>query len=201
LDMVTLLRNWLKLTIHLQELFVMDVVAELVREIKKCKIKELEKVSTLIRELQVFRDTSDDSIDPELIFFGLATGLEKISDYRIFELRNDIRLNELSTKIKKVQEREGLDDDEYFVRRDPDSPEDYQALIVEFEHRIDEIRIDILSEFDEDELAELFLNNRMQYIKRYYNGWRVLDKDDPDKLKDIDKNEKEELDELGLEGV
>ena len=179
----------------------MDVVAELVREIKKCKIKELEKVSTLITELQVFRDTSDDSINPDLIFFGLATGLEKISDYRIFELRNDVRLNELSTKIKKIQGREGLDDDEYFVRRDPDSPEDYQALIIEFEHRIDEIRIDILSEFDEDELAELFLNNRMQYIKRYYNGWRVLDKDDPDKLKDIDKNEKEELDELGLEGV
>jgi hypothetical protein len=201
LNMVTLHRNWLKLTIHLRELFVMDVVAELVREIKKCKIKELEKVSTLIRELQVFRDTSDDSIDPELIFFGLATGLEKISDYRIFELRNDVRLNELSIKIKKVQEREGLDDDEYFVRRDPDSPEDYQALIVDFEHRIDEIRIDILSEFDEDELAELFLNNRMQYIKRYYNGWRVLDKDDPDKLKDIDKKEKEELDVLGLEGV
>jgi len=179
----------------------MDVVAELVREIKKCKITELEKVSTLIRELQVFRDTSDDSIDPDLIFFGLSTGLENISDYRIFELRNDIRLNELSTKIKKVQEREGLDDDEYFVRRDPDSPEDYQALIVEFEHRIDEIMIDILSEFDEDELAELFLNNRMQYIKRYYNGWRVLEKDDPIKLKDIDQNEKEELEELGFEGV
>jgi hypothetical protein len=50
-------------------------------------------------------------------------------------------------------------------------------------------------------LPELFLNNRMLYIKRYYNGWRFLDKDDPDKLKDIDKNEKEELDELGLEGV
>ena len=179
----------------------MDLVAEVVREIKKCKINELEKVSNLIRELQVFRDTSDDSINPDLIFFGLATGLEKISDYRIFELRNDVRLNELSTKIKKIQGREGLDDDEYFVRGDPDSPEDYQALIIEFEHRIDEIRIDILSEFDEDELAELFLNNRMQYIKRYYNGWRVLDKDDPDKLKDIDKNEKEELDELGLEGV
>ena len=40
----------------------MDVVAELVREIKKCKVKELEKVSNLIRELQVFRDTSDDSM-------------------------------------------------------------------------------------------------------------------------------------------
>jgi hypothetical protein len=41
----------------------------------------------------------------------------------------------------------------------------------------------------------------MQYIKRYYNGWRVLDKDDPDKLKDIDQSEKEELEELGLEGI
>jgi hypothetical protein len=179
----------------------MDVVAELVREIKKCKVKELEKVSNLIRELQVFRDTSDDSIDLDLIFFGLATGLEKISDYRIFELRNDVPLNELNTKIKKIQGREGLAEDEYFVRGDPDSPEDYQALIIEFEHRIDEIRVDILSEFDEDELAELFLNNRMKYIKRYYNGWRVLDKDDPNKFKDIDQKEKEELDELGLEEV
>jgi hypothetical protein len=179
----------------------MDLVTELVREIKKCKVKELEKVSNLIRELQVFRDTSDDSINPDLIFFGLATGLEKVSDFRIFELRNDVPLNELNIKIKKIQGREGLDEDEYFVRGDPDSPEDYQALIIEFEHRIDEIRIDILSEFDEDELTELFLNNRMKYINRYYNGLRVLDKGDPDKLKDINQSEKEELDELGLEGV
>jgi hypothetical protein len=41
----------------------------------------------------------------------------------------------------------------------------------------------------------------MKYIKRYYNGWRVLDKHDPDKLKNIDQSDKEELDELGLEGV
>ena len=120
----------------------MDVVTELVREIKKCKITELEKVSNLIRELQVFRDTSDQSIDPDLIFFGLATGLEMISDYRIFELHSDVRLNELNIKIKEIQEQEGLKDDEFFVRDDPDSTEDYQALNIEFEHRIDEIRID-----------------------------------------------------------
>ena len=179
----------------------MDAVVELVREIKKCKVTELEKVSSLFRELQVFRDTSDDSIDPDLIFFGLANGLEKISDYRIFELHNDVRLNELNTKIKEIQEREGLDDDEFFVRGDPDTPEDYQALNIEFEHRIDEIRIDILSEFGEDELAELFLNNRMEYVKRYYNGWRVLEKDNPDILKEIDEDERLEMGELGLEGL
>ena len=179
----------------------MDVITELVREIKKCKVTELEKVSSLFRELQVFRDTSDDSIDSDLIFFGLANGLEKISDYRIFELHNDVRLNELNTKIKEIQEREGLEDDEFFVRGDPDTPEDYQALNIEFEHRIDEIRIDILSEFGEDELAELFLNNRMEYVKRYYNGWRVLEKDNPDILKEIDEDERLEMGELGLEGL
>ena len=179
----------------------MDVVTEFVREIKKCKITKLEKVSNLIRELQVFRDTSDDSIYPDLIFFGLATGREKISDYRIFELHNDVRLNELNIKIKEIQEQEGLEDDEFFVRGDPDSPEDYQALNIEFEHRIDEIRIDVLSEFGEDELAELFLNNWMLYIKRYYDGWRVLEKDYPDILKEIDEGERLDLGELGLEGV
>ena len=56
-------------------------------------------------------------------------------------------------------------------------------------------------EFGEDELAELFLNNWIQYIKRYYDGWRVLEKDDPDILKEIDEDERLEMGELGLEGV
>ena len=66
---------------------------------------------------------------------------------------------------------------------------------------IDKIRIDILSKFGEDELAELFLNKRMQYIKRYYDGQRVLEKDNPDILKEIDEDERLEMGELGLEGV
>ena len=179
----------------------MDVVAELVREIKKCKIKALEKVSILIWKLQVYGDVFNDSIDPDLIFFGIAIGLEKISDYRVYELRDDDCLNELKAKIKNIYKREGMDENDPFAKGDPNTPEDYQSLNIEFEFRIDQIRVGIMQEFGEDELAELFLNNRLQYIKRYYNGWRVLDKDDPDKLKDIDKNEKEELDELGLEGV
>ena len=55
----------------------MDIVAELLREIKKCKIKELEKISNLIRELQVFRDTSEDSINPDLIFLDLQPDLKR----------------------------------------------------------------------------------------------------------------------------
>ena len=171
----------------------MDEIDRLVREIKKSKIKEPERVSYLLGKLQVYRDTSNDSIDPDLILFGLAGGLEKISDYRIYELHNDDRLNELNSKIKKEHEREGLDDDVHFVRGDPDSPEDYQALNIEFNHRIEEIRIDVMKEFGEEKLVELFVNNRKEYIRQYYNGWRVLEKDNPDKLEDIDESERLEV--------
>ena len=171
----------------------MNKFHQVIREIKTCTIKESEKVTNLLGKLQVYRDSSTEPINPDLILFGLATALEKISDYRIYELHNDDRLNELNSKIKKVHEREGLDDDVHFVRGDPDSPEDYQALNIEFNHRIEEIRIDVMKEFGEEKLVELFLNNRKEYIRQYYNSWRVLEKDNPDKLEDIDESERLEV--------
>jgi hypothetical protein len=176
----------------------MDKLHQVIREIKTGNIKKPQKVSNLLEKLQVYRDSSSELINPDLILFGLATALEKISDYRVYELHNDARLNELNSKIKKIQEREGLGDDDHLVRGDPDSPEDYQALNIEFEYRIDEIRVDVMKEFGEKELAELFENNRMKYIKQYYNGWRTLEKDNPEKLEEIDESERlEELEELG----
>ena len=177
----------------------MNTLIKLIREIRKCKPRKPDKVSELIGKLQVYRDTPPEPVDPDLFLFGIAVGLEKISDYRIYDLHNDDRLNELNEKIKKIYEREGMEDDEFFVRGDPDTPEDYQALNIEFQFRIDEIRVGIMKEFGEVELGELFENNREDYIQRYYNGWRVLEKDDPDKLQEIDDSEKLEMDEWGWE--
>jgi len=179
----------------------MQEITKVVREINKTNKGNPQKISLMIGRLQSLRDTSPESINPDLFLFGIAVGLEKISDYRIYDLHNDDRLNELNEKIKKIYEREGMEDDEFFVRGDPDTPEDYQALNIEFQFRIDEIRVGIMKEFGEVELGELFENNRDKYIQRFYNGWRVLEKDDPDKLQEIDDSEKLEMDELGLEGV
>jgi hypothetical protein len=110
---------------------------KVVREIKRVNKGNPQKISLMIGRLQSLRDTSPESINPDLFLFGIATGLEKICDYRVYDLHNDDRLNELNTKIKEIQGREGLDDDEYFVRRDPDTPEDYQALIERFADKWD----------------------------------------------------------------
>jgi len=172
----------------------MDEIVKIIREIKKCKIQEPEKVSNLIGKLQVDRDSSPDSPEPDLILFGLATGLEKIADYRIFEIQDDDRLKELNIKIKKIQEREELNDLEGIVPGDSDSSKDYQALNIEFDHRLDEILRDIMIEYSEKELGDLFWDDRKEYIKKYYNGWKVLEKDNPDMLKEIDEMEEEDLD-------
>ncbi len=177
----------------------MNTLIKLIREIRKCKPRKPGKVSRLIGKLQVYRDTSPEPIDPDLIFFGLATGLEKFSDCKTYDDHYDDRLNELSEKIDDVLEREGLGVDGFFKPGDPDSPEDYQSLNIEFDHRLDEILRDIIYEFGEKELGDLFWNDRKEYFRRYYNGWRILEKDDPVVMKEIDESEKLEMGELGLE--
>lgn len=138
----------------------MDETQRLIREIKKCNLDQPATVSNFVKKLQKYREGCSDQNDLDLIFYGVARGLEVISDHRIFELHLDDKLNELSEKIEKIEEREELEDCEHFEPGDPDTPEDYQALNIEFDCRIDEIKADIMSEFGEEELSGLFKGNR-----------------------------------------
>ena len=53
-----------------------------------------------------------------------------------------------------------------------------------------------MQEFEEDEMADLFINKNNEYIRRFHSGWRILEKDNPEALKEIDEYEKEELSEF-----
>ena len=175
------------------EVLEMDEIQRLTRKIKKCTLYHYSRVSHLIGKLQNQREICTEKIELDLIFYGVARGLEIVSDYRILKLQNDDRLNELSNKIEKIKEREGLQDDEYFEPGNPDTPEDFQAFNIEFDHRVDEIKADIMREFGENEISGLFMNNRKEYIHRYYSGWRILERDNPGILKEIDEEELEDL--------
>jgi hypothetical protein len=171
----------------------MDNIHKLIREITEYRLDTLDKLCVLFGKLQAYREINQETIEPDLIFYGLAVGLEKITDYRIFELQDDDRLNELSNRIEEIKKREGLDTLEIFEPGDPDSPEDYQALNIEFTHRINEIAVEIMKEFDEKEMADLFTANFKEYIRRYHKGWRILEKDNQEMLQEIDESEQEEL--------
>ena len=174
----------------------MDIIAQLVRKIKKCRVDQPDKLLVLIGKLQTHKDINQGEVESDLIFYGLALGLEKIADHRIFNLHSDETLNVLSDQIKEIEIREGLDEGEFYPRGDPDSPEDYQALNIEFQYRIDEIRAEVMQEFEDDEMADLFIDKNKEYIHRFHSGWRILEKDNPEELKEIDEHEKEELDEF-----
>ncbi len=163
----------------------------LIREIQKTPVKKHDKLINLVGRLQGKAELSSEN--PDLIFYGIAFGLEKVADYRIYEIHDDDRLNELSEKISKIEEREGLDKFESFVLGDPDTPEDYQALNVEFEHRLGELRRDIMKEFGEEDMADLFWDNWKAFYQKFYSGLKILEKNNPDKLKEIEELEKEDL--------
>ena len=174
----------------------MDIIAQLIRKIKRCRVDNPDQLLVMIGKLKAHKDINQGVVASGLIFYGLALGLEKIADYRVFNLDNDEILNVISDKIEEIKKREGLDEDEFYVRGDPDSPEDYQALNIEFQFRIDEIRAEVMQEFEEDEMADLFINKNNEYIRRFHSGWRILEKDNPEALKEIDEYEKEELSEF-----
>ena len=141
----------------------------LIKEIQSCNGYQTDKCSDLIRKLQEQRDANPARTD--LVLYGIALGIQKMSDYEIYELRIDDRLKELNEKIKEIEIREGLEKGEIFILGDPDTPEDYEEPNIEFRHPLDEINANIMREFGGVELAELFMNDRKEFIRRYHNGW------------------------------
>jgi hypothetical protein len=171
----------------------MDKVFGVIKEIKQFRLDNPDRVCALIRKLQAYRKISQSTIDPDVFFHGLAIGLEKIADYRTSCPQYDSLLDQLSDKIEAVVEREGLGEYGYFKIGDPNAPEDYTILNLEYDKRMDEITSEVMCEFDEEIMADLFKNNTKEYFKRYYSGWRAIEKDNPAMLKEIDDSEQDEL--------
>ena len=64
----------------------------------------------------------------------------------------------------------------------------------QYDYDIDKTGVSV--RIGDDEMAELFMNDRKEFILHYYNGWRTLEKDNPETLKEIDEREGEDLREL-----
>ena len=77
----------------------MDVIVQLVRKIKKCRVNQPDKLLVLIGKLQTHKDINQGANESGLIFYGLVLALEKIADHRIFNLHSEETLNLLSDQI------------------------------------------------------------------------------------------------------
>ena len=164
---------------------VMDDILNIIHEIVKAKSFQGERLDKLVRELQSKRGTPGLPTTP--FFFGIAKGIEKITEYRIYHGQGDPVLDEITRKIEAIEEREGLEEGEHFLPDNPDTPEDYQAQAIEFDARRSMIVAEVMTGYGENDMVEQYLNNPMGYKRLYYAGWRVVEKDNPVALKVIDE--------------
>ena len=163
----------------------MDDVLDIIQKIVKAKSFYTDRPDELVRELQSKRGTPGLPTTP--VFFGIAKGIEKIAEDRIYHGPGDPQLDEITRKIEAIEEREGLEEGEHFLPDNPDTPEDYQAQSIEFNARGSMIVAEIMTGYGENDMAEKYLNNPMGYKRLYYAGWRVVEKDNPEALKVIDE--------------
>jgi hypothetical protein len=163
----------------------MDDALEAIREVVKTPASNGKKLDELVRYIQSKRGTPGLSITA--VFFGIAKGIEKIAEHRIYFGGGDAKLDEINKKIEAIEKREGLEKDEYFLPDNPDTPEAYQAQAIEFDARRCEITAEIMTGYGEDKMADDYLNNPMGYKRIYYAGWRVVEKDNPEAQKVIDE--------------
>jgi len=125
-----------------------------------------------IRFLQAWRESGVDKDD--VAFFTISWQAEQSAD-EIFE--TDAKLNELSAKIRAIEQREGLDELDEFDPDHPETPADWKTLNGKSNRRfqaVEKIRdarfIGWLRRHGELDMADLYANDRAAFDRRREAG-------------------------------
>jgi hypothetical protein len=126
----------------------------------------------LTRFQQAWRESGEDKED--VAFFTISWQAERSAD-EIFE--TDTKLNELSAKIRAIEQREGLGEFDEFDPDHPETPADWKTLNGKLNRRfqvVEKIRdarfIRWLRRHGELDMADLFANDRAAYDRRREAG-------------------------------
>ena len=126
----------------------------------------------LIRFQQAWRESGEDKDD--VAFFAISWQAERLAD-EIFE--TDTKLNELSARIRAIEQREGLGELDEFDPDHPETPAEWKVLDAKSNRRfqaVEKIRdaqfIRWLRRHGELEMADLFANDRAAFDRRREAG-------------------------------
>jgi len=126
----------------------------------------------LSRFWQAWRESGEDNDDAA--FFAISWRAERLAD-EIFE--TDTKLNELSVRIRAIEQREGLGELDEFDPDHPETPADWKALNGKSNRcfqAVEKIRdarfIRWLRRHGELDMADLFANDRAAFDRRREAG-------------------------------
>ena len=131
--------------------------------------------SFLLRTYQAARNARD--IDPDLAFYMITLLFDNFCGERY---EDDPKLKKITAKIRDIEKREGLKDDEYFARGE--EPDDLEKAEDEWDQRHTEIQASIMRDHGEGDMADLYLNDRDEYDRRFCRGRKIARPDVNEKI-------------------
>ena len=168
------------------------------------KIKE-KKVATRLDFVKLLREhyaSCKTNYPSEAYFFAIARSLIFEADDGFEKAaHSDPELIDLSARMKAIRKQHHLKENEDFWIDDSETPEEYKQLHELWDQRAHEIETSTMLEFGENEMAELYANDRLEYERRYDAGFCLFYKSDPDfdkTLKDLKQSRQEGLPTLEL---
>ena len=124
----------------------------------------------LVSVYQRMRD--EGSLSADEAFFLLAEALERIADWREPERLPSLRW--FSSRIDAMEKIYGLAPDEYLYV--DEAPPEYRELNARYDRAWDAFTAETVREFDEMEIAELFIGDRAEYRRRCQRGRESLER-------------------------
>lgn len=128
-------------------------------------------MTALLRDIQASRFAGTET---DVGFFIVCQMAERHAE-TVFD--TDQALNELSAKLRAVEQREGLDESDEFIPDHPKTPADWKALNTQWHDRFQEVEkirddriIRWLRRHGETEMADLYANDRAAFDRRREAG-------------------------------
>ncbi|ADO75957.1 hypothetical protein [Stigmatella aurantiaca] len=145
-------------------------VEDELRQLTRHLAEDLDDAGLDAQLLVAFREARDTGTVPaDAGFFLVAHILLAMADEA---LAADARVRALSGELEALERDAGLREDEFWA---PDEiPEEWEALVLEYETACDEARAAFFRDAGEEMMAEVFLHDRNTFIRQFESGRRFF---------------------------
>lgn len=145
-------------------------VEEALRHLARRTAEDVEEAGLDAQLLLTFQEARDTGTVPlDAGFFLVAHILLAMADEA---LAADARVRALNGELEAMERDAGLEVDTFWAPED--IPEEWEALLVEYEMACDEARAAFFRDAGEEVMAEVFLHDRAAFIRQFESGRRFF---------------------------
>jgi len=121
----------------------------------------------LLALAKAYRDSGEAPLDDGFFFVAFAL-LEIAESPDYHPEKDDPALRAIGDKIRAAEAAHGLAEDEFWMAGE--APDDVEALRAEWDAAFDRRTATVFRSHGEDDMADLFLNDRLTFDRRYDRG-------------------------------